>query len=377
MEAERLVLGILRRGWQPAYRWLLPRLMKRGYGPTPRQLFIQLTYKCNLRCSFCGQWGDTGTFKNLPTPQLKHMLPLSTLKRAIDGLHPACASVFLWGGEPLQYPDLIPLVRHIKQRGKTCCLVTNGTFLPRYAHSLAESGIDAVDVSLDAQEETHDALRGAPGTFQAAMEGIRLLRAERATRQSDVPRIVISTILLPGAIAELPGLVKEVREAGADCIVLCRLQYTTPAQGKAHEQVFQELFQITPSSWRGFTTRVDPNTAGKIKEVVEALRADSSYRDFVSWWEPTWSPQDLFAYYLDPTTAVPPSRACGFPWDVVCICPNGDVTPCPDFPDVVVGNVEKESLRTIWNGPRLREFRRHLAKRGRFPVCTSCCQLYQ
>src|ERR1017187_11013083 len=173
MEAERLVLGVLRRGWKPGYHWLLPRLKRWGYSPTPRQAMIQLTYKCNLRCSFCGQWGATGTFKELPAHQLKQMLPLSSLKRVIDSLYPGCLGVYLWGGETLQYPDIIPLIHHIKRSGRACSLVTNGTFLPKYAHSLAESGIDALEVSLDAQEKTHDRLRGASGTFRAAIQGIR------------------------------------------------------------------------------------------------------------------------------------------------------------------------------------------------------------
>ena len=42
----------------------------------------------------------------------------------------------------------------------------------------------------------------------------------------------------PEVIEEFPGLARDVREAGADAIILCRLQYTTPQQGKAHEKAF-------------------------------------------------------------------------------------------------------------------------------------------
>jgi radical SAM protein with 4Fe4S-binding SPASM domain len=377
MNGVRSLAQIVLRRWESACKRLVPRLIKSGYSPTPRYIYIQLTYKCNLRCSFCGQWGDTGIFKNLPAGELKQVLPLSLLRRVIDELHPSCEAVGLWGGETLEYPDIIPLIRHIKERGKSCNLVTNGTFLPKHARALVEAGIDGIDISLDACEETHDKMRGARGTFKAAIEGIQQLKAECTRRGSSTPRIAVSTVLIPEAASELPALVQQVREAGADSIMLSRMEYTTAQQGTAHEKVFQDLFQITPSSWRGFTTRVEPDSSARIKAVVEELCADPGNKDFLCWWEPTWSPQDLFNYYKDPTTAVPADWACRFPWDGVSICPNGDVTPCPDYPDMVVGNVKEDSFRSIWNSPRFLKFRRQLAKHRRFPVCTSCCHLYK
>jgi radical SAM protein with 4Fe4S-binding SPASM domain len=305
------------------------------------------------------------------------MLPLPVLKRVVDDLRPRTEGVFLWGGETLQYPDLIPLVRYVKKHGKFCSLITNGTYLPKYARELVESGIDAVDVSLDAAEQTHDRLRGVKGTFRAALEGIRLLTSEREARGLKAPRVHISTVLLPETVGELPELIREVRDAGAASIILCRLQYTTAEQGKAHEAVFQELFQVTPTSWKGFAMQAEPDGAEKVRVAVEAILANPDYRGFVSWWEGNWSPTTLAQYYRDPTTAAPANRACGFPWDAVSICPSGDVSPCPDYPDVIVGNVHSKSFRAIWNGPKYREFRQHLAKRGRFPICSSCCQLYQ
>jgi radical SAM protein with 4Fe4S-binding SPASM domain len=358
------------------HHWAVPRLVTGGYIPGPHLLLVQLNYKCNLRCSFCGQWGSTGIFKNLPAGVLRQTLPLSVLQRVIRELPITCRSVFLWGGETLQYLDLIPLIRCIKERGMVCALVTNGTFLPKHARSLVEADIDEIDVSLDAMEETHDRLRGAPGTFQAALEGIRIARTARSARGSRRPLIIVNTTLFPAAVGELPALIRQLRLEGVDFTMLGKLQYATREQGEAHEKVFQKLFQIIPTSWKGFERRPEPEGAERIRAAVEELLSDGANKGFVGWGNVPWGPRDFYHYYLDPTTCVPADRACRYPWDAVSICPNGDVTPCPDFPDVVVGNVKQESLPPIWNGPRFRDFRRKLAGQRRFPICTTCCHFY-
>ena len=115
--------------------------------------------------------------------------------------------------------------------------------------------------------------------------------------------------------------------------------------------------------------------AEKVKARVEQLRAAPEYKDFIQW-ENGWGPEHLFGYYSDPTYTAPSHRACRFPWNSVCIYPNGDLSPCPDFPDYMVGNVTRDSFSQIWNGESFRQFRKVLAEKGRFPICSICCHLY-
>jgi radical SAM protein with 4Fe4S-binding SPASM domain len=55
------------------------------------------------------------------------------------------------------------------------------------------------------------------------------------------------------------------------------------------------------------------------------------------------------------------------------IAPNGDVVTCRDYPDVVVGNIQTQSLLEAWNGERMLQFRRVLKGHdGVLPICTRC-----
>ncbi len=375
--ARRILRWSLCRVWFLVYRVLGSRLRRSGYSQGPRSLLIQLTYSCNLRCWFCNQWGSTGIYKELPSAELRKTLPLSALTKLLDELPLTCGVIMLWGGETLQYPELIPLIRHIKKSGFGCSLITNGTTLAKKALDLIAAGVDVVHVSIDATEETHDRFRGAKGTYTAAMEGIRQLQTVRSARRRRKPKIGVGCTVIPAAVDELGDLVRAVRLGGADYITINKVSYTTERLGQAHDRVFQNLFQIQPKSWKGFVRPEGIDGAPRVKAALEQLRADPSNKDFVMFEnERTWQPEDWFQYYTDPRHVAPRERSCGFPWDSVCIYPNGDASPCPDFPDYVVGNVLTQSFPEIWNGASYRKFRDTLSREGRFPICSLCCHLY-
>ena len=80
-------------------------------------------------------------------------------------------------------------------------------------------------------------------------------------------------------------------------------------------------------------------------------------------------------YYADPQEAFGKTR-CFVPWLEAEILPNGDVTPCSDRPDLIVGNVRKEPFKEIWNNDAYRSFRRAMREDGLFPYCSRCCGLW-
>ncbi len=63
-------------------------------------------------------------------------------------------------------------------------------------------------------------------------------------------------------------------------------------------------------------------------------------------------------------------KACEFIWKAVAVYPDGQLTPCMNFPGGKIGEVDFDE---IWNGPEYRRFRRWILKSGYLPVCQRCC----
>jgi len=83
----------------------------------------------------------------------------------------------LSGGEPFLRSDLGEVVRFIKQEaGMSILLFNTGWYLKQRMDEVLPH-IDMMIVSLDsARAERHDAIRGLPGLFDRAIEGVRLVK---------------------------------------------------------------------------------------------------------------------------------------------------------------------------------------------------------
>src|SRR5258708_18904961 len=153
--------------------------------PMPTFVQLRVTNLCNLRCKMCGQWGDSGIYRDdgfsasatdgekernriRELIGAKRQLALADYVKLLDELAPSRPIISLFGGEPLLYPEILPLVREIKSRGLTCTVITNGGRLERYARELVEAGIHSIAVSIDRPPQAHDPIRGQKGSFAAA-----------------------------------------------------------------------------------------------------------------------------------------------------------------------------------------------------------------
>ena len=54
---------------------------------------------------------------------------------------------------------------------------------------------------------------------------------------------------------------------------------------------------------------------------------------------------------------------------------NGDMSPCRDYHDYIVGNVRDHTITELWNSEAYRRLRASLHTEGLMPSCTRCCGL--
>jgi MoaA/NifB/PqqE/SkfB family radical SAM enzyme len=84
-------------------------------------------------------------------------------------------NVHIQGVEPLLYKNIDLLLCKI-YKGRGISITTNGWFLQNHIEDISKY-CSSISVSLDgASAELHDKIRGVPGSFNRALEGIKLLR---------------------------------------------------------------------------------------------------------------------------------------------------------------------------------------------------------
>jgi len=346
-------------------------LIKKGItaAPDPITVSINLTHLCNLRCKMCGQWRRQDVYR-------KEVLPLEKLKELIDEVAVSRPKIYIWGGEPLLYPDFSGLIRYLKDKKQYTIVNTNGVLLKRYAAELVDLEVDGLDISIDGPPEIHDKIRGVPGTFGKVIEGLRLLRECRLKSGQRKPMVKAIFTISEMNQDKLEEPLHLLEESGLfDAVIFFLGTFTTEKIGRATDRIFREYLGCESSSWKDFVGalgKVDPE---KVKTFMEIVSSRNRKNFLPVFFIPSLASKEVEDYYSRPASFMG-RKACYSPWLTLEIRPNGDATFCPDFPDYIIGNILEEPFEKIWNGEKAHKFRRLLIEKGLFPLCSRCCGLY-
>jgi len=339
----------------------------------PTQVCLRVTYVCNLRCKMCGQWGETGTYFNYERDKLVKQLSLEDLTRVLDELQPISRPLIdMEGGETFMHDDIVGVLSLLKSRGLFVKPVTNGTFLAQYAADVVRLGVDQLSVSIDGDEETHDSVRRARGTFRKAIEGLFALAQEKRRQGRRLPFVQIATTVTRHNYESLERMCDqfEKERVPLDRVMLKQPIFIPPKKIETYEQLMKKEFGVEASSARGFEEDYSDFDVEPLRQSLARIaRKGYPFRiDLL----PRMPLADLARFY-DHDALVTPNR-CTIPWDTPTIDADGNVYPCNLFPDISMGNVTRQPFLEIWHGERYRRFRRLLAD-GLLSICNRCCQL--
>jgi MoaA/NifB/PqqE/SkfB family radical SAM enzyme len=157
----------------------LPPLNSRAYGRyvrehllgkslKPSHAQIGLTDACPQRCAYCYNKGRTG-----------ERLDKAAILRSIAELREL--GVFwlgLTGGEPLLNKDIVDITAAASRDCAVKLFTTGCGLTPDLAAALRKAGLFSASVSLDhGTAAVHDAIRGYPGAFDAALRAIDIFKA--------------------------------------------------------------------------------------------------------------------------------------------------------------------------------------------------------
>ena len=159
------------------------------FGRVHSSLRISVTDRCNIRCSYCM---PDEHIRFLPRRELLTYEEIGRFVRVAVKL--GIRKLRITGGEPLVRSDLPQLIRLLASQDQIqeIALTTNGILLVDQARELKESGVNRVNISLDALHEE---------TFQriARRDGLnRVLRGIATAKQVGFPNIRLNALVIAG-----------------------------------------------------------------------------------------------------------------------------------------------------------------------------------
>jgi hopanoid biosynthesis associated radical SAM protein HpnH len=167
----------------------------------PLVLMLEPLHACNLSCVGCGRIREYANSLD----------QTMTVQQCTDAVQQCGAPIVsICGGEPLIYDHIGELVRELVNAGRSVYLCTNGQALSRKLSEFAPSSRLILNVHIDGQEKTHDAITGRPGAFAAALKGIT-----EATRQGFLVS-TNTTIYRQTDMADVEGLFGRLAQAGVN-----------------------------------------------------------------------------------------------------------------------------------------------------------------
>ena len=344
-----------------------------GWSPFPTNITFFLTYRCNLRCNVCGQWGVSGYVKGFSGKELRDEVDIDTLKRRIDEIASEKTAITLCGGEVLLYKQWFEFMSHVKSKGLECVLTTNGSMLEANARKLVEIGLDKLSLSLDGPEAVHNAARGAPDIFGKAMRGLQAVNRWKKELGSTTPVLEIGCTISDQNYKHLDEVVAIAETLDVSCLIFLHLAFLRDEEFSSQSRLFRELFDVESVHWSGY--RYMPGAMDLeylADKVAELKNRDGKFPIII---HPDFTREEILDYYTKPFfRSKSYTNKCLAPWTSVYVLPNGDVSPCSSF---VAGNIRKESFKSIWNNQKFKDFRKILREKELFPACIRCCELYK
>jgi MoaA/NifB/PqqE/SkfB family radical SAM enzyme len=143
----------------------------------PQVITVGVTYSCQCRCVHC-----SSGVPNIDQSSSDNEMTTSQIKDLIDqAVMMGIPRITFFGGEPLMRKDLFELISYANSKGMLTRINTNGLALTeKVVVKLREAGLTHCDVSIDdSNPEIHDKLRGVPGLFRKATQGIMLLKKHK------------------------------------------------------------------------------------------------------------------------------------------------------------------------------------------------------
>lgn len=314
-----------------------------------KDVMLELTYRCNLRCNFCYLLR-----RGLLNKEMKELGTDEVYK--LIARFPAGTHFYLSGGEPLLRRDIFDIMARINGAGSRFGLNTNGTLLTgARARALAALNPDYVIFSLHGGEAVHDRLTGVPGSCRAVLANMKAFARAAGPGTEVIVNCVVNRENA-GALAEVYRLASG---AGAARVVFEHLQFLRPREAAALPARLKKGGVITPE------LDVYGADAALIKKQFDAIRSSGGPAHFEV--RPLMTEVELDLYY---NGEIAPEGGCPRVFSSLNVEPDGAARLC-----VLYGLKAGSALKTPLAG-LLAFKKKHIG--ARLPSgCARCCHRFK
>ncbi len=287
---------------------------------TPFRLGIDVSNGCNFSCVFCFQSIETKYLNEMGfKAELMKMETFKNLTEQLRAFPDKFKSITFGGiGEPLLHKKLPQMIRMVKNTNKSekISVVTNGSLLNNtFSKALIDAGLDEIIISIEAlSSERYFEITKHKLDFEQYVDNIRFLYENKKT-----------------------------------CKIFAKIVDVAFVDDNNSESKFHKIFDNISDF--AYVESIVPrykhvdystiNCTDNILSLEQKIRAD----------------------------------ICSLPFYSLSIFASGSVSPCcVDYCEtIILGNINEISLKGIWQGESLKDFRlAQLRREANNPVCSGC-----
>lgn len=313
----------------------------------PREVLIEITYECPLKCKHCS------SYNNFSSPEDK--LTGMEIDKIIDDLiELGVELVEISGGEPLCHPHVYNMIRYAKEKELKVYLYTSGVIKHSesigpingsIAEKLNDLRVDKICVNMQgADPRVHDSITGVVGSFNYLRNSVRSLLENNLY-------VAAHFVPMKPNLKQFESVIDYASKIGIREVGVLRFV----AQGRG--RVNKKSLALSRSQTAQFMEVL--NTQRKRTDVKVRLGVPI---DFCF----------LLEESQDPIACTAGINKCA-------IMANGTVIPCPaykELPDYVAGNIRCSSLKELWNESKVFERFRDFNYSKLKGLCSKCPYVY-
>ena len=320
---------------------------------------IFLTYRCTSRCKTCNMWQRN-------TANIKAELNWKQWQSILTGMKSSGVKTLeIFGGDALLRKDIIfEIIKYCSAHGIETYFPTNGILMDEEsAKKLVDAGLETIYFSLDDVEKKSDRIRGVNESFSKVKQGLENIVKARGGKS--IPKIIICTTISSLNYKHFNHIIDFLRNYPVSAIYprpLGEFDEAGIAASSVNNIPAQPYFVST-----GDSHLLNESQLKKFRKIVSELKSNgNSDKPYIN----------FRAIDVASDTALTKGwygiKRCQICTTLQVVAPNGDVLPCPFFPDYVLGNLFQDSISKIWGNKKHRTFVK-AQRGGKINICGKCC----